>query len=400
MLLNLLLPALLAHAEDSLKPLSPDALFAPALSVAPAAPSAARAPAAPVVHKKWVIDVKPGPGVDGTSLKDTVRSASPGDEIEIRPGRYRDAVIVDKDLVIRGVPSAEGRNAVTIFSGDSNIFNFIGGKSRLENINLEQLQIAKTSQDNIVGVYAQKGELSLSNISITTKSSPALAIDGADVKADHLRVTGLTGLQMLSGKLLCEFCEASGAAQAGWYFNGVDAATTAMLGPDGKVIPMATFKQVKSTGNGANGLEVTGNAVVEVEDGMFTGNQANGVQAAGNARVRCTRCQASNNLLSGMLAVGMSQIDAVSSRANSNLQAGFAAAETGRVTAKDSDASANQQVGAATNGSGQVLFDNTTAEGNKVAARSGADTFNNSNLGNEQRAPASANTVSLPGAKP
>jgi len=118
---------------------------------------------------------------DHPTLGDALKAAKPGDRILIRPGLYREGIIIDKPIEIIGdgelgevVIEAEGKNAVL----------YKANMGRIANLTLRQI-----GGGNWYCVDITQGRLDLEGCDITCKSTSCVAIHGgADPRLRHNRI--------------------------------------------------------------------------------------------------------------------------------------------------------------------------------------------------------------------
>lgn len=119
-----------------------------------------------------IVDRFPNRG-DHTNIVDAVRAAKPGTRILIRPGLYKEALVLDKALELLGDGERQ-EIIVETFGTETLIFNTEFG--RVANLTLRQ-----NGGDNSYGVWIMQGRLELEDCDITSRSRACVGImNGAD----------------------------------------------------------------------------------------------------------------------------------------------------------------------------------------------------------------------------
>jgi len=139
----------------------------PAPSAPHAIPPSAAARTEPPTH---VVDLYHHRG-DFTTISEAVKTAAEGDRILIRPGFYRESLVIDKPLEILGDgPAAD----VQIHARDAHVVVFRASIGRIANLTLWQ----DGGEGTWYGVDIAQGRLELEGCDITCKSSACVAIHG------------------------------------------------------------------------------------------------------------------------------------------------------------------------------------------------------------------------------
>lgn len=127
-----------------------------------------------------IVDPFPGRG-DHTKIMDAVDAAEPGTRILIRPGLYKEALILEKVLELLG--DGERDEIIVETSGvDTLLFNTEFG--RVANLTLRQ-----TGRGNFSGAWIRQGRLELDDCDITSRSWACVAIEsGADPRLRRNRI--------------------------------------------------------------------------------------------------------------------------------------------------------------------------------------------------------------------
>jgi len=138
-----------------------------------------RAPAAKSIPPTHVVDtLRPG---NFLTLTAAIESAQPGDRILVRPGLYRENIVLDKPLEIIGQGSVED---IVIQAGDADVLLFKTNIGRVTNLTLQQLG-GSGGKKLWYGVNIEQGRLELEGCNISSQSGACVAIHGG---ADpHLR---------------------------------------------------------------------------------------------------------------------------------------------------------------------------------------------------------------------
>src|SRR5271166_2123130 len=118
---------------------------------------------------------------DHTTLTAALQAAEPGDRILIRPGLYREGVVIDKPVEIIG----DGEPGdVVIEANGRNTIRFQANMARIANLSLRQ-----TGGGNCSCVNISQGRLDLEGCDITSQSLACVAIhDGADPRLRRNRI--------------------------------------------------------------------------------------------------------------------------------------------------------------------------------------------------------------------
>jgi parallel beta-helix repeat protein len=123
---------------------------------------------------------------DFTTITDAVIAARPGTQIRIRPGLYREGIVLDKPLELVG----EGnRDDVVIAAKDTNVIRFITTAGRVTNLTLRQ------TDGGYFAVDCTQGRLVLEDCDITTQGNDGDGFhdgigihDGADPRIRRNRI--------------------------------------------------------------------------------------------------------------------------------------------------------------------------------------------------------------------
>jgi len=69
----------------------------------------------------WYVDDDGGAGIDYMKIQDAVGNASEGDTIEVRSGTYYESVDLNRQLILMGVDTGEGKPVVDAGGSESTI---------------------------------------------------------------------------------------------------------------------------------------------------------------------------------------------------------------------------------------------------------------------------------------
>jgi F-box protein 11 len=119
---------------------------------------------------------------DFPTITAAIRAARPGDRILVRPGLYRESVVLDKPLEIIGQGPVE---EIVVEVQDADVILFKANIGRVTNLTLRQLGGKKVWY----GVNIDQGRLELEGCDITSRSGSCVAIhDGADPRLRGNRI--------------------------------------------------------------------------------------------------------------------------------------------------------------------------------------------------------------------
>jgi parallel beta-helix repeat protein len=118
---------------------------------------------------------------DFSSISDAIRAAKPGDRILVRPGLYKEGLVMDKPLEIVGDGD---RGDVVVEARGSDALLFQANMGRVVNLTLRQ-----TGGGDWYGVDIAQGRLELEGCDITSQSLSCVAIhNGADPRLRRNRI--------------------------------------------------------------------------------------------------------------------------------------------------------------------------------------------------------------------
>jgi parallel beta-helix repeat protein len=144
-------------------------------------PAATARPVAKTEPPTHVVDSFPNRG-DFTTIGAAIQAAQPGDRILVRPGRYREGLVVDKPLEILGDgPVAD----IEIQARGTQVLAFRASIGRVANLTLRQAG----GEGEWYGVDITQGRLELEGCDISSQSLACVAIrNGADPRLRRNRI--------------------------------------------------------------------------------------------------------------------------------------------------------------------------------------------------------------------
>jgi parallel beta-helix repeat protein len=138
-------------------------------------------PAAKTEPPTHVVDLFPNRG-DFTTIGAAIAAAQPGDRILVRPGRYQEALMVDKPLEILGDGPVQD---IEVQARDAAVLMFRANIGRVANLTLRQVG----GIGRWFGVEISQGRLELEGCDIASQSLACVAIrDGADPRLRRNRI--------------------------------------------------------------------------------------------------------------------------------------------------------------------------------------------------------------------
>jgi F-box protein 11 len=162
------LPAVAERSRQPARPVEAQAATGGSAASQPTARSGPTDKTEPPIH---IVD--PLHRGDFTNLTDALVSANPGDRIVVRPGLYREAVVIDKVVEIIGDGDL---GTVVIEATGKNVIQFKANAGRIANLTLRQAGGGKWYCIDVA-----QGRLSLEGCDITSQSLACVAIhSGAD----------------------------------------------------------------------------------------------------------------------------------------------------------------------------------------------------------------------------
>lgn len=208
------------------------------------------------------VDPMPRRG-DYTTITKAIESAEPGTRILIRPGLYKEALVLDKPLELIGDGE---RDDIVIETMESSVIEFKTEFGRVSNLTLRQI-----GGDDFFGVEISQGRLELDDCDISSQSLSCVVIrNGADprLKRNRIHNSKESGIFILkNGRGFLEdneICENS--------FHNV--AITDGGNP--------TLRHNHIYNGYSNGISVYKNGIGLIEDNEIFGNAATGVDIRGS----------------------------------------------------------------------------------------------------------------------
>jgi hypothetical protein len=297
----------------------------------------------PKAAGRWVVDQAMGGGADRRTLSEALTGAQDGDIIVVRPGRYKESIVVTKSVTVLGggaspdevtlesdgpltVAVAAGRPALknlTIINDgqtQSTALSVIKADARLDRVILKSVgQGARVQRGSLTatgGSFAgrialiaeENGRLSVEDASIAGVDVGALlkgdAITGTFSRckfADSERAINIEGRSRLT--LTDTDFSLTGVGGAVFVFAGAQATATRVainLRGSSRVGFYVNNATLEGTGlkiqdSRRSGLIVTGESSVTLEDSQILKNGAAGVTAEKGARVTLRRVTLADN---------------------------------------------------------------------------------------------------------
>jgi len=223
---------------------------------------------------------------DGASIAEAIKRAEPGSRIIIRPGKYRDTLVVDKPLELVGDGDAE---QIVLSIRDARCVEITtDGQVLLRNLTLRCRPGPKADECYVVDVG--KGRLLIEDCVIQSGSLACIAVH--DGSAAIVRHSALMGSQDVGafifgkGRGLFEDCTIMGHGRAG-----------VSIGEGGR----ATFRRCQITGNQAGGVFLFQHGDGVFEECRIAENSKAGVVVGSGASGDFARCEISSNDGEGMV---------------------------------------------------------------------------------------------------
>lgn len=217
---------------------------------------------------------------DFATVSEAIKAAKPGDRILVRPGLYRESLVVDKPLEIIGDGPIED---IEIRASDVGVLEFRASIGRVVNLTLRQ--VGERSQ----GVAIVQGRLDLEGCDICSKSGSCVYIeDGADPRLRRNTIhDGLDyGVFVYDGGLgTLEDNEITG--------NGGSGVGIADGGS-----PVLRRNRIHD--NTENGVQIMNGGLGSLEDNEITGNGVSGVEIMDGSSPVLHRNQIHDNKYTGV----------------------------------------------------------------------------------------------------
>jgi len=126
------------------------------------------------------------------SISEAVAAAGSGNRILIRPGIYREIVIVDKPLELIGDGKIE---EIVIVNSTDNVVSFQTTIGRIANLTIRQEHISKFPLDSYGAVDISQGRLILENCQLFSASGAVVYVrGGAEPRIAHNNIDGAGGM--------------------------------------------------------------------------------------------------------------------------------------------------------------------------------------------------------------
>lgn len=156
----------------------------------------------------WVVDAAGGVDADASKLEGVVASASDGDVVQIKPGFYRETLVISKSITLRGMGA--DRTAVTIDATGPLTAAIAGGRVRLENLTI-------TNNGGLAGtaVAVTKAALTLVNAAVQAPGAQGLRVSDGSIEASQCELSARIALIAEGGShLKATACAISGTEAA------------------------------------------------------------------------------------------------------------------------------------------------------------------------------------------
>ncbi len=140
------------------------------------------------IHGSNIAAQKQSPDVSSTkagkkpkTIGQAIRDAEEGSRIEIKPGLYRESIVIDTDLEIAGVGPME---KIIIESDSGPCIRMQAGRATLRNLILRGRGPLEAPCDlSSSAVHVSRGHLTIEQSDITSETGPCLAIQGSEASA-------------------------------------------------------------------------------------------------------------------------------------------------------------------------------------------------------------------------
>lgn len=287
---------------------------------------------------RWVVAAGQSSGNARPTIREAVAASSPGDVIEIRPGIYKENIVIDKDLVLRGMPGEDKNVAVTVEWEGLDVLHFVSGKVTVENMHF--VVVSNDTVKPASALLLNGADVKLFNVAAfatgaSGSSGVSVRSGKAEINASEFR--GVRGIEHLGGKFECTGCVAAGASEEG-----------IMVMNQGNEPGFKSHFSKCSALNAANiGIAVMSETTASFEDCEALENGVNGVQLQGTSKVKFTGGEVRGNKGLGFLLNEQSFAEVKKTKVIQNGLSGFAATGTAIIEIRDSEISANGEFGIA-----------------------------------------------------
>jgi parallel beta-helix repeat protein len=210
---------------------------------------------------------------DFTTIGAAIKAARPGDRILVRPGLYREALVIDKPLEVLGDgPVAD----IEIEARGTNALLFKGSTGRIANLTLRQADVG----GNWFGLDITQGRLEVEGCDITSQSSACVAIrNGADplLRRNRLHDSNECGVWVYDGGL--------------GTLEDNEIAANRLAGVEIKTGGNPTLRRNRIHDGEQSGVLIWGNGRGTLEDNEITAHYLSGVEikTGGNPTLRRNR---------------------------------------------------------------------------------------------------------------
>ncbi len=249
----------------------------------------APAVAAPRVPSDRILVVGRGGKAHCLSLRVALRQAEPGNQIVVLPGTYREGLIIDKPVSIRG----DGEGVVLAFSAG------VGIQIRCPGVTLAGLTLQRegTHEEPLLELHTGQATLTDSRILDGRGLGAQVKGAGSSLRLEHCIIegSGEIGVAIEDG---AQF-SALGCTWSGWQRAGLLVSTGASA--------MLTDTQIHA-GLGV-GVWAQGSAQVTLERVDVIDREAGGLEAEGDARIIARQCRILGSRFAGILALPKAQVN-------------------------------------------------------------------------------------------
>ena len=320
-----------------------------------------------------VVRVAADGGGDYRTIADAIYASPPDTTIEIAPGTYNEALVVDKPLQFVGV----GDRAQIIISTDAGSpFLWTAASGRIENLTVQQ-----TGANEYSAIFFNGGAADVIGNDMTSQGYAVITVQGGAnpyVTGNTLRDGLSSGVYIAGEGTSGTYTKNSvfGNAYSGFEVT-LNAAPTVLENIIRNNVQSGIFISENSTGVYANNqLEGHGLAAIfvnngskpEVKNNILTGNKTSGIVVAdggvgsyvGNLIVGCGEA--------GIQVLRGANPDVRDNTVKNGLQAGIVINENGKGRFNGNTITGNGQAGVLTLNGGNAIFKNNTITYNAFAA--------------------------------
>ena len=310
---------------------------------------------------------------DYATITDAIAAAAPGTTIEIAPGVYNEALMVDKPLQFVGI----GDRAQTIISTDiGSTFLWTAASGRIENLTLQQ-----TGQNEYSAIRFDGGAADVIGNDITSQGYAAVTVEGGAnpvVTGNTIRDGMASGVYVAGDGTTGTYSRNSvfGNAYSGFEIT-LNAAPIVSENTIRNNLQSGIFISESATGLYANN-QIEGHALAaifvnnaakpEVKNNIITGNKTSGIVVADGGLGSYV-----GNLIDGCIESGIQVLrganpDMRDNTIKNGLQAGIVINENGKGRFTGNTITANAQAGVLTLNGGNAIFKTNTITYNAYAA--------------------------------